>query len=78
MKEYVSPEALTLYGSKLSLWQAPSDFVELVKQLSDEVPSEQYFSDPKAAFARDTKVGARLASITSASNVRLGAEWARL
>jgi len=75
MRDPISAEALEDYKSRLSRWLAPADFIRTAEQLRTAVSGYQYFNDPKAAFARDAWIAARLASVSASSDVRLGSVW---
>ena len=68
----VSAQELEDWRERLSEWQEPERFVAAVEQLRRLLGITQYFTDPRVGFALDAWVGARLASITEASEVRLG------
>lgn len=68
----LSPEQLEAWRARLSQWQSPRNFIDAVDQLMSQIGNPQYFNDPRVGFALDAWVGAKLASVTEASEVRLG------
>ena len=67
----LSPAQLRSFKLSLSQWQSAGAFVERTNELMDSIGAVQFFNDGSLAFARDASVGARLASVSKADEVRL-------